>query len=174
MSETTTTDPAPADTPTAGPEATDWEAEATKWKELARKHEDRAKSNISAAKELEKLREQSLSDTEKAVAAARREGESEGARKAAGAVARAELKAAAKGIIGEGIVAAIDVSQFLDDDGQVDTTAIAKFVSDNTPEPSEPVDDKPSFTDFGQGKRTAVPVNTDPLLAEIKHKVGIG
>lgn len=173
MSEPTTDAPT-TEPETTEPVTTDWEAEATKWKELARKHEDRAKSNNAAAKELEKLREQSLSDTEKAVAAARREGETEALKKAGGKLARAELKAAAKGIIPDGIVAAIDVNQFLDEDGEVDTAAIEKFVSDNTPEPSEPENDKPSFVDFGQGKRGDAPgLNSTQLERDMKIALGI-
>lgn len=47
----------------------DAQAEAEKWKGLSRKHEDRAKENATAADELKKLKESSLSEQQKLDAA---------------------------------------------------------------------------------------------------------
>jgi hypothetical protein len=58
----------------AGPDK-DWQAEAEKWKSLARKHESTAKGNVDAAKKLADIEEANKTETEKAIAAARREAE---------------------------------------------------------------------------------------------------
>lgn len=167
-----TPDPTTPDPVTPDTGDTDWQAEAEKWKANSRKHEERAKTNAKAAGELEELKTKSLSDQEKAVAAARKEGEAEATKKALTRLARAELKAAAKGVFPDGVIAKFDVSEFITADGDIDDDAIAQFVKDNTPEPNDD-DGKPSPIDFGQGKRTPAPTAADdPLLAEIKQKVG--
>jgi hypothetical protein len=68
--------PAP-DASTATDDTTDWKAEAEKFKTLSRKHEERAKANAAAAKELEQLRQQSMTEQEKAVEQAKAEGRAE-------------------------------------------------------------------------------------------------
>lgn len=145
--------------------------------EASRKWEERAKANKSAADELDKLKAASLSETEKAVAAARDEGRKEALTAASQKLARAELKAAAAGRMPEAIIAALDVTQFLDDDGEPDTDAIAKFVEANAPAPSDDEKDagKPALPDFGQGQRgkPARTAGNDPLLAEISQKIGL-
>lgn len=140
--------------------------------EASRKWEQRAKDNATAAEELEKLKAASLSDQEKAVAAAREEGRKEASEKLTEKLLRAEFKAAAAGKLPDGLVEAIDVKRFLTDDGEPDTGAIAKFVEDNAlPEPEETA---PSgLPDFGQGNRgpAAKTAASDPLLAEITSKL---
>ncbi|MDT9688189.1 hypothetical protein Q5762_07435 [Streptomyces sp. P9(2023)] len=103
--------------------------EETDWKALARQWEKRAKENKGAVDELAQIREQNMSDQEKAVAAAEKAGRtaaaSEYAAKLAGAEFRAAL-AAARIELGEAS-ALIDVTQFVDN-GEVDTKAIEAAV----------------------------------------------
>lgn len=72
--ESTTTE-GTQDTGKPGTAAPDLTAEVEKWKSLARKHEGTAKANADAARRLNEIEEASKSETEKAVAAARREAE---------------------------------------------------------------------------------------------------
>jgi hypothetical protein len=75
MSDTADTAPTTQEATEGDQEGTgeDLAAEVAKWKAIARKHEDRAKANAGAAKELENVRQASMSDIEKAVAMARDE-----------------------------------------------------------------------------------------------------
>ena len=71
--DSTDTHDASGDTHDAGK---DWQAETEKWKALARKHEGTAKANADAAKRLGQIEDQSKSELERAVSAARTETES--------------------------------------------------------------------------------------------------
>jgi flagellar biosynthesis/type III secretory pathway protein FliH len=71
-STTATAEQETAKPDTGGPDLT---AEVEKWKSLARKHEAEAKSGKDAAKRLSEIEEANKSETEKAIAAARREAE---------------------------------------------------------------------------------------------------
>src|SRR5690606_27214192 len=84
------------ETPDTGNEP-DLKAEVDKWKALARRHEQRAKENAAAAKELDKLKEQQLTETERAVKKAREEGLNEGRSIANQRLIRAEVISAAAG-----------------------------------------------------------------------------
>ncbi|MGA5764484.1 hypothetical protein [Nonomuraea bangladeshensis] len=116
----------PADTPPAEPPAQeiDWKAEARKW-------ETRAKANSKAADDLEKLKTASMSEQEKAVAKARKEGET-AAMVAAGrklAEAKFETALARKGLDLGDAAELIDTSKFVDDKGDVDEQAIKQAVA---------------------------------------------
>ncbi|WP_113699176.1 hypothetical protein [Nonomuraea lactucae] len=117
----------PANQPPAPPAQegteTDWKAEARKW-------EKRAKENSSAAEELDKVRKASMSEQEKAVEKARKEGETT-ATVAAGrklAEAKFETALARKGLDLGDAADLIDVGKFVDDKGDVDDAAIKKAV----------------------------------------------
>lgn len=168
-----TTD-APADT---ADETVDWKGEAEKWKTQARKHEDRAKTNASAAKELEQLRQQSMSDTEKAVAQARAEGRTEAIKEAAGKMAAAEIRIAAAGRLSDQQVATlvdgVNLAAFVADDGDVDAGKVREFVDGIAPPASEATVE-PAWPDLAQGARGGNgKVGNDPLLAHVKNVVGI-
>lgn len=160
-----------------GEETKDWAAEATKWREMARKHEDRAKANATAAKELEQLRQQSMTDLEKAVAQARTEGHSEGLAAGMSRVVRAEIRAAAAGRMSAdqlgALLEATNLAVFIGEDGDVDEEKVARFVDGIAPPVEE--ETRPGFPDLGQGARsgTNVALNGDPLLRELKSKLGI-
>lgn len=166
-STTTTTD--------TGDEGTDLASEVEKWKNLARKHEDRAKQNAGAARELEQLRQQSMTDQEKAVAAARNEGRAEALREAAMALVDAEVKIAANGrqTDVESLLEGLDRTRFIDDDGRPKTDAIKAWVEKVAPA-AETTGAPPAF-DLGQGARgrQSMPLNGDPLERALKDAVGV-
>jgi hypothetical protein len=129
MPEPTTDAPEqpPADTAPAAPEPeVNWQAEADKWKALARKHEDRAKENGAAARELEKLRESSLSEAEKAVAEAEKRGRTAALTEVATRLAAAEIRAALTGVVADPAVVVDDLNlaKFVTADGDVDAKAV--------------------------------------------------
>lgn len=152
-------DPTPAQQPPAPPappapaQETDWKAEAEKLTREARKWEDRAKQNHTAAKELETLRQQSMTETERAVAAARAEAAQEVALRYGSRLVDAEVRAAAAGrtIDVSTLLEGLDRSRFLTEDGEPDVKAISAWVDKLSPPPVEPA--KPGFPDVGQGAR---------------------
>ncbi|MFI7532586.1 hypothetical protein [Streptosporangium sp. NPDC049376] len=117
------TDPAPTDPAPQPAQETDWKVEARKW-------EKRAKENSSAAEELDKVRKASMTEIEKAVEKARKEGEST-ALVTAGrklAAAKFETALARKGLDLGDAADLIDTAKFVDDKGDVDEAAIKKAV----------------------------------------------
>lgn len=122
----TTTTQTPADQQqTPAREEIDWKAEARKW-------ETRAKQNNRAVAELEKLKQQSMTEAEKAVAEAERRARAEAAREYGARLARAEFRAhvAAKGIkVDDDVFDLIDTTKFVDESGEVDDTEIKKAVA---------------------------------------------
>lgn len=182
MPDSTTTDAPTTDTTATAtttdtvtvPDPAALESEVTKWRDLARKHEERAKANAAAVKELDELKKQSMTDIEKAVATARTEGETNATRKASAKVAAAEIRAAAAGRLDDSKIAAllegIDLGKFVDDDGEVDTAKVTKFVDGIAPTD----DGTPTVPDLGQGARgSTAPLGSDPLLASLKATLGI-
>lgn len=160
-----------------GDEAKDWKAEAEKLTAEARKWEGRAKANASAAKELEQLRQQSMSETEKAVAQARAEGRAEALAAAMGRLASAEIRAAAAGRLTdeqlEALLEATNTAVFIGEDGDIDRAKVQRFVDGIAP----PLTEEPvpaGFPDLGQGARSgSLALNGDPLLRDLKAKLGI-
>lgn len=146
-------DPAPdlAADPTPDP-AADTAAEIEKWKKLSRKHEDQAKANAAAAKELETLRQSSMTDQQKAVETAKAEARTEALREVGGKLAEASIRVAAAGrnVDVDALIEGIDASKFLDDAGDPDTKAITAWVDKVAPAG----DDKaPVKRDLGLGAR---------------------
>lgn len=156
----------------------DWRSEADHWKGQARKFEDRAKANAKAASELDRLRKESMTEQERVVAEAIERAVSETTAKLSGRLVRSEIKAAVGGRLGveqvDALVARLDPAGFLGDDGEVDTGSVAAFVESILPAPTEPATG-PQFPDLGQGARgsTAVPLNGDPLLRQLKAQLGV-
>ena len=125
---TATTAPTPATTPPppAPEELGDAGKKAIEEERRARRDAEKAARDAHA--ELEKLRAASLSDQERAVADARREGERVGLRR----IVEAELKAAAAGKLANPALAAklLDVDGFIPKDGDdVDGERIAEAVA---------------------------------------------
>lgn len=163
-----------------GTESKDWAAEATKWRDLARKHEERAKANAKAASELEELRQQSMSDLERAVAQARAEGRAEGLSVGTSRLAAEAIRAAAAGrLSAEQVDALLEVTNlavFIGEDGDIDRDKINRLVEGMAPPPPAEEDTRHGFPDLGQGARgtaASAALNGDPLLRDIKKKLGI-
>ena len=158
---------------------TDWKAEAEKFKTLARKHEDRAKANATAAKELEQVKAASMTEQEKAVAEAVAAARLSTLIEVGGRLAAAEVRVAAAGRLDDQqlntILDTVDLSKFLDEDGDVDTAKVAAFVEGIAP--AKAPDDLSSMfetVDLGQGARGKdLPLNGDPLLNAVRDRLGI-
>lgn len=162
-----------------GGETKDWQAEATKWQALARKNEERAKANAKAAAELEQVRLQSMTETEKAVAQARNEGRLEALTEVGGRLAAAEIRVAAAGRLSDeqldALLEVTNLAVFISETGDVDRTKVQRFVDGIAPMPAE-TETRHGFADLGQGARGGkanAPLNSDPLLRDIKAKLGI-
>lgn len=137
---------------TTSTEGTDTAAEIEKWKKLSRKHEDQAKANAAAAKELETLRQKSMTDQEKAVDDAKTSTRQETLREVGGKLAEASIRVAAAGrnVDVDALVEGIDATKFLDDNGDPDTKAITAWVDRVAPVG----DGKPGKRDLGLGARS--------------------
>ncbi|MCT9142938.1 hypothetical protein [Streptomyces violarus] len=130
-----------------------WKADGLKPKQIAerlaasRKWETRAKKNSTAAEELARIKRESMSETEAAVAAARAEERVKSGER----IARSAFLAAAKGRIGDpqAVVEEINLRKYVDDDGEVDDDAIAALVDKLAPNKSDTDDD----TDDDQDER---------------------
>lgn len=148
--------PAPAAPAPAAGEETDWKAEARKW-------ETRAKENKSASDELAKLREQAMTDQEKAVSAAEKNGRTAAAAEYAVRLAGAEFRAAtaAAGLDLGDATDLIDTSRFVAD-GEVDTDAIKAAVKKLAK--LAPRSPGRSGADHGAGGET--PASLDKQIAE--------
>ncbi len=160
----------PADT------APDLAAELEKWKAQARKHEDRAKANAAAAAELEQLRQQTMTDQEKAVEEARRAARAEvlaevGASRVDDAV---RVACAGRSVDVDALLDGLDRHRFLAEDGTPDRDGIAAWVDRIAPAPTE--DQAAGVPDLGQGARAGLmssPLDSDPLMRDLKAKLGI-
>jgi hypothetical protein len=160
-------------------EEVDWRGEAEKYRALMRKEEAKAKANSSAARELDKLKREAMSETERsvaeAVATARAETAAEVTRRLGGRLVIAEIRGAVAGrLSGEAVdalTARLDLSTFLNDDGEVDSEAVRAFAAEIAPD----VHQAPTFPDLGQGARGSGNGNAtnDPLLRDLKGRLGI-
>ncbi|MGA5635072.1 hypothetical protein [Streptomyces lydicamycinicus] len=116
--------------PTAEQRLAALEAERDKWQGLSRKNEERAKANAEKAKRFDELDAASKSDVEKATErATKAEGQISALRQRA---VRAEVKAlAAKSFADPSDAAAfLDLGEYVDDEGDVDTKGIEKALGD--------------------------------------------
>lgn len=140
------------DTRTGGDDATkDWKAAHDKLLADARKWEQRSKANAAAAKELETLRKQTMTDQEKAVAEAKAAARAEvlaevGAERVETAI-RAAL--AGRGVDPDALLDGLDRKRFIDESGQPDNTRINEWVGRLAPQQQS----KPPTKDLGQGAR---------------------
>jgi len=157
---------------TESTDTVDLAIEAEKWKQLARKHEDRAKANADAAKELEQLKQSMLTETEKAIEQAKAESRKATVLEYSSKLVEAKLESYLNGkVLDANALLSFNKSAFITDDGDINDDALRQWVESNTasPEPTKPV-----YPDLGQGNRGAAPaLNSDPLLADLKAKLGI-
>jgi hypothetical protein len=128
--------PAPEPTPVASStpdpaQETDWKTKAEEITREARKWETRAKENSNAAKELEKLRQASMSEQEKAIAEARDQVRAEMVASFASERVKDKVALAAAGRLADPDDATAllgDLSGFILPTGEVDTKAIVSAI----------------------------------------------
>lgn len=103
--------------------------ELAKWKALSRKNEKAAKQ---AQRELDRLKQSTQTDAERAVEAAKEEGRKEALAKATEKVVKSEIKAAATGKLANPGLALklLDRDDFVDDDGEIDERALKRAIDD--------------------------------------------
>ncbi|MGW1998144.1 hypothetical protein [Embleya sp. NPDC001921] len=148
-------DPKPVEPPKPTESTADWQAEAEKWKALARKHEDQAKANSKAAKDLEELRKQGLSDQERALAEAKEAGRTEASaewRSSTGRLAVVAAAATAGVVVPAAALDLMDLSGLVGDDRAVDADRVAALIEGFAPA-APPVDERRHVT-AGQGPRS--------------------
>ncbi|WP_370422507.1 hypothetical protein AB8O64_29855 [Streptomyces sp. QH1-20] len=111
----------------AQPDAAALQAEIDKWKALSRKNEDRFKQ---ASSELEGFRQSQMTDTEKAIEAAKVEARNAALSEVGNKLVNAELRAAsyAAGVTLPG-AEFLNLSSFVGEDGNPDSARIEAFVS---------------------------------------------
>jgi hypothetical protein len=174
--ETATT--APPETGDHAPVETDWKAEAEKYQALMRKEEAKAKANAGAARELERLRRESMTEQELAVAQAtdkaRNEAAAEVTTRLGGELVKARITAAVAGRMSaeqlDALWDRLDIAKFLGADGLPDGDAVDAFAAAIAPD----VNQSQTFPDLGQGARGPVATGgPDPLLKALTGKLGI-
>jgi membrane protein involved in colicin uptake len=168
-SETTTPPEAP-ETPDLGDAA----KKALDSERKARRDADKRAKELAA--ELEKFQQAAMTETEKAIAAARQEATAETIRTFGSRLVDAEVKAAAagRGVDIDALLEGLDRTRFLTDDGEPNAAAIKAWVDRIAPESSA----TPGVVDLGQGNRggaagSDMALNGDPLLASLKSKLNI-
>ncbi|MGW2709438.1 hypothetical protein HKX69_05810 [Streptomyces argyrophyllae] len=141
------TDSQTAETPPQGPTVESLQAEVEKWKSLSRTNEKRWND---ASSELERIRQESMTDAEKAIEAAKAEARNAALAEVGTRLVDAELRAQAAAA-GVELPSAdfLNMSRFLGSDGSVDTAAVTAFVS-SLPKPAA----GPAFRqDIGLGRQ---------------------
>jgi hypothetical protein len=129
----------------------------------------------NAADELEKLRRAAMSEQERAIVEARDEGRRQALGEIGVRLVDAEIRAVAAGRFTDGqmsvLMQGLNRQAFLADDGSVDVKSVQTFVDGLAPKQDT---SPPGFPDMGQGPRsTNTALNGDPLLRDLKAKLGI-
>jgi hypothetical protein len=162
--------------PETGPAGTATD-DAAYWRSQADKYERRAKSNADAAKELDRIRRDAMSDQERAAAEAADKARAEVTAQFGGRLILAEIRAAAEGRLSaeqvQALATHLDTAAFLAPDGDVNATAISEFVDQFAPAEVESLSG-PVFPDLGQGARGRSPRVSamDPLERDLRDKLG--
>lgn len=148
------------------------QADAEKWKGLSRKHEEKAKGNADAAKRIEELERQNMTELEQAVAKAKDETRAEVAALYGSALAGEAIRAAATGRVADvdAFLEGVNPGKFLDAEGNPDRDAITAWIDRVAPAETAPtpVPVLPAgFYDLGQGARGTAPTVPDPLEAAL-------
>lgn len=167
------TDPAPStETPDAAPVETPpatTAADVEKWRTLARKHERDSKAR---AKELDELKASQLSDSERAIEAARSEGRSAAMNEVGARLAGAELRAQAA-TAGAQLpdLDYLNVNRFVNASGDIDADAITAFV-ESLPKAATPTAVPEFAQDLGLGRQPKTGPVMDPTkLAAMVREV---
>lgn len=153
--------------PATGTEAPDLAAEVERYRAEARRWEDRSKANAAAARELEALKKQSMTDTERAVTEAVAAARHEMTMQYGGRLVDAEVRAAAVGLAVDvdALLEGLDRRRFLNEDGEPNVRAIRTWIGKVAPKAPEP--GTPPL-DLGQGQRpgAVAPADMNALLRQ--------
>jgi hypothetical protein len=164
--------------PETGPppdQSEDLQKQLEHWKSQAKKQELRAKDNVAAAKELERLKQQSMSDAERAAAEARTDERAKVTREFGTRLAEATLRTAAVGrpLQVDALVEGTDLARFVNDDGEPDAPAIEAWLDRVAPRPGPNGLPAGPPLDLGQGTQGAPPsLNDGSLEAAVKSAFG--
>lgn len=131
-------------------------SEAEKWKAQSRKHEQRAKENADAARELAELKAANATDSEKLVAEAVKTAVAEERSKGAAKLARQVFLAGAAGRLDSAadVVEDVNLSKYIDANGDVDEDGLAKLIDRLAPKPGTGDSDGGDGDDQGGGSDT--------------------
>jgi hypothetical protein len=125
-----------------------------------------------AKAQLDELRRAAMSDQERAIDEAKATTRAEVLGQVGAKIAAAEFKAAASGRLDEDqlstLLAGLDLKAFLTADGDVDADKVGSFIDGIAPTAHE---GRPA--DLGQGARSTMALNGDPLERDLKAKLGI-
>lgn len=146
----------------------------TDWKAFARKHE---RENRKLLKELEDLRTQNESETEKKIREAKEEGRREAATTYTGALLREAIRSAATAKLadpGDAVLIPDDIREtFADDQGNIDRKAIDKALEDLVKaKPYLAAKGKPAPLPGGANNGAGAGTGGFDINAEIRRKTG--
>ncbi|WP_329032253.1 hypothetical protein OIE71_04735 [Streptomyces sp. NBC_01725] len=118
-------------------------SEVEKWKAQSRKHEARAKENAEKARELEELKAANATDSEKAINEAVKKAVAEERSRGAAVLARQVFLAGAAGRLENAadVVEDVNLSKYIDANGDVDEDGLAKLIDRLAPKKSDTDDD---------------------------------
>lgn len=143
------------------------------WRDRARTWETRAKADKKRADDLaaevERLRSASMSDAEKAIAAAKEEGQKLGLAAGVGEAVAARLEAALAHLPDpqrDALIDSVSRDRFVGADGKPDRAAIKAWAAQVAPKATA----RDSFPALGQGQRT--PTQTTDMNALIRRHAG--
>ncbi|MFF2189247.1 hypothetical protein [Streptomyces sp. NPDC058155] len=141
------------DTDDTKPDTGKGDADAEKWKAQSRKHEARAKENADAARELAELKAANATDSEKAISEAVKKAVAEERSRGAAALARQVFLAGASGRLENAadVVEDVNLSKYIDANGDVDEDGLAKLIDRLAPKKSDTDDDGEGDGDGDQG-----------------------
>lgn len=170
----TGTEAEPIEAPATEPSAADLQAEIDKWKNLSRKHEEKSKANAKAQQELERLRQESMTEQERAVEAAKVQARSEVLAELGSARVGDAFRVAAAGrnIDIDTLLEGVNLAGFMDEAGNPDTVKVGDWVERIAPKPEPST--TPSVPDLGQGTRPTPPgLNSSQLQKDLMAKLGV-
>lgn len=176
---TDTADPNGAATATDQPDTDSWDTSPGKGGKAAVLAElaEARKARKAAERELAKVQQASMTETERAVAEAEERGRAAERVALGQRLVRAEFRAQAAGKVSnlDELLDDLNLAKFIDEDGEPDAKAIAKAVARFTPtEPTEDTSRQPGpRPDLSQGgSRNHMALNSDDLTNAIKAAVG--
>lgn len=136
-------------------------SELEKWRALSRENEKRWKT---ASRELEELRQEQMTDQEKAVAQARADARREAISELATSLTEAEIRAQAASAGVTVKTEYLDLDRFLGEDGRPDTELVAQFVAGHTPASVQPEFPRLMGAGYHRGNGGTTSMDPDELV----------